>query len=72
MKFCSDSVASCDSGIGDCDLEVDLATGLEVIRLEEVSYHDTREDGWLVIFDKVYQVTEYVMKHPGGEVVMME
>ena len=25
-----------------------------------------------MIFDKVYQVTEYLMKHPGGEEVMME
>ena len=72
LKFRIDSVASCDSGIGDCALEVDPETGLEVICLEEVSYHDTREDGWLVIFDKVYQVTEYLMKHPGGEEVMME
>merc|ERR1711892_1220836 len=71
-KTRNDSVASTDSGIGDCDLEVDIETGLEVISLEEVSYHDTKEDGWLVIFDKVYQVTEYLMKHPGGEDVMME
>ena len=71
-KTRNDSVASTDSGIGDCVLDVDIETGLEVISLDEVSYHDTKEDGWLVIFDKVYQVTEYLMKHPGGEDVMME
>ena len=52
--------------------EVDLETGLEVISLKEVSMHCTMEDGWMVIYDKVYEVTEYLMKHPGGEDVMME
>ena len=68
----SDSVASNDSGLGDCEAEVDPETGLEVISLDEVSYHSTMEDGWMVIYDKVYDVTEYLMKHPGGEDVMME
>jgi len=71
-KLRNDSVASIDSGIGDCHREVDSDTGLEVISLEEVNQHDTREDGWLVIYDKVYQVTEYLTSHPGGEEVVME
>ena len=47
---------------------------MEVINLEELSYHCTREDGWMVIYDKVYNVTEYLEKdrHPGGEDVMLE
>ena len=47
---------------------------MEVISLEEVSYHFTREDGWMVIYDKVYEVTEYLERgsHPGGEDVMLE
>jgi cytochrome b involved in lipid metabolism len=65
-----DRSGSVDSGIG--DWEVDPETGLEVISLDEVSYHCTMEDGWMVIYDKVYEVTEYLMKHPGGEDVMME
>ena len=52
--------------------EADLETGLEVISLKEVSMHCTMEDVWMVIYDKVYEVTEYLMKHPGGEDVMME
>ena len=65
----SDSV---DSGIG--DWEIDPETGLEVISLEEVSYHCTMEDGWMVTYDKVYEVTEFLRmgSHPGGEDVMME
>ena len=49
----SDSVASNDSGIGDCEVDVDPETGLEVFSLDEVSYHCTMEDGRMVIFDKV-------------------
>ena len=69
-----DRSGSLDSGIGDCDWEDDPETGLEVISLEEVSYHCTMEDGWMVIYDKVYEVTEFLRmgSHPGGEDVMME
>ena len=58
-----DTLFSTDSGfVDDCDFssEVDLETGLEVISLEEVSYHCTREDGWMVVYDKVYDVTEFL------------
>merc|ERR1719228_901801 len=67
----SDSV---DSGIGDDELEDDIEEGLEVISLADVSYHCTREDGWMVIYNKVYDVTEYLNSrtHPGGEDVMVE
>ena len=67
-----DRSGSVDSGIGDWD--VDPETGLEVISLDEVSFHCTVEDGWMVIYDKVYDVTEYLERgsHPGGEDVMLE
>merc|ERR1719228_3143921 len=67
----SDSV---DSGIGDYELEDDVEEELEVISLADVSHHCTREDGWMVIYNKVYDVTEYLdcRAHPGGEDVMIE
>ena len=45
-----------------------------MISLGEVSYHCTMEYGWMVIYDKVYDVTEYLERgrHPGGEDVMIE
>ena len=52
----NDSLISNDSGfLEDCDFtyEQDPDTGLEVISLDEVSYHCTMEDGWMVIYDKV-------------------
>ena len=66
-----DRSASVDSGIAEYD-DDDDETWLEVITLEEVSYHCTMEDGWMVLYDKVYDVTDYLMSHPGGEDVMLE
>merc|ERR1712183_224673 len=71
-KCRNDSVTSTDSGIGDWEEEVDPETGLKVVSLEEVNLHCTREDGWMVIYDKVYEVTQFMNEHPGGEEVMME
>merc|ERR1712212_377340 len=72
-----DTLDSTDSGYEDnCGFScrIDPDSGLEMISLEEVSYHCTMDDGWMVIFDKVYNVTEYLEtdKHPGGLDVMMD
>ncbi len=34
---------------------------------EEVSEHDNEDDCWIVIHDKVYDVTPYLESHPGGK-----
>ena len=74
------SFASTDSGF-DRDLEIpdiptgrDEETGLDLISLEEVGLHNVREDAWLVLFDKVYEMSEYLesSRHPGGEDVILE
>merc|ERR1711915_855684 len=73
----TESVVSMESGFGDdvdfC-LAVDSDTGLEVVTLDELSYHCTRDDAWLVLFDKVYDLTEYLesSNHPGGEDIILE
>eukprot|EP00271_Cylindrocystis_brebissonii_P011554 TRINITY_DN29411_c0_g1_i1.p1 TRINITY_DN29411_c0_g1~~TRINITY_DN29411_c0_g1_i1.p1 ORF type:complete len:191 (+),score=45.34 TRINITY_DN29411_c0_g1_i1:104-676(+) len=35
--------------------------------VEEVSRHSSRDDCWLIIKGKVYDVTSYVDEHPGGD-----
>eukprot|EP00741_Cyanophora_paradoxa_P010610 tig00020537_g10254.t1 len=40
------------------------------IRLSEVMQHQAWEDLWLIIDNRVYDVTEYVQLHPGGEDIM--
>lgn len=34
--------------------------------MTEVSKHDTSDDCWLVISQRVYNVTDYIPRHPGG------
>lgn len=31
-----------------------------VIGLQEVSWHDTRNDCWIVIYDRVYDITDFL------------
>jgi len=38
----------------------------------EVSQHSTKKDLWLVVHDKVYNVTSFVDEHPGGEEVLLD
>jgi len=37
-----------------------------LITMEEVEKHNTEEDVWIVVKDKVYDCTEYLELHPGG------
>ncbi|KAJ1940351.1 hypothetical protein EC988_007059, partial [Linderina pennispora] len=39
---------------------------------EEISKHNTREDIWVVIHNKVYDITKFLDEHPGGEEVLLE
>ena len=65
----------CDEDfLQDFVLGKDPESGLDLICLDEVSYHNTREDAWIVIYDKVYEMTDYLEDggHPGGEDVILE
>jgi L-lactate dehydrogenase (cytochrome) len=37
------------------------------ITMEEVSKHNSKNDLWLVIHGKVYNVTNFLERHPGGQ-----
>lgn len=45
---------------------------LPIISLDEVAWHDTIDDCWLVICDYVYDCTKFVKNHPGGQDVLLE
>lgn len=34
--------------------------------LSEVAAHNTEKDCWVIVHDLVYDVSEYLLKHPGG------
>ncbi|KAJ8918482.1 hypothetical protein NQ315_008179 [Exocentrus adspersus] len=42
------------------------------ITLEEVSWHDHAKDCWIVVYDRVYDVTEFLEEHPGGSDILLE
>lgn len=37
---------------------------------EEVAKHNTTDDAWVIVKDKVYDVTNWAYKHPGGRVIL--
>ncbi|XP_077420584.1 cytochrome b5 type B [Vanacampus margaritifer] len=40
--------------------------------LEDIQSHNLSNDTWLIIHDKVYDVTTFLEEHPGGEEVLLE
>nr|CAH8873402.1 unnamed protein product [Trichobilharzia regenti] len=44
----------------------------KVFTLEEVRKHNRADDLWVIIHDKVYDLTKFASEHPGGEVVLEE
>ncbi|XP_021900111.1 cytochrome B5-like protein [Carica papaya] len=36
----------------------------------EVALHNKRTDCWIIIKDRVYDVTSYVEEHPGGDAIL--
>ena len=40
------------------------------LTLADVAKHATASDCWLIVSDKVYDVTSYVNEHPGGPAIL--
>ena len=38
--------------------------------MKDVEKHNKKSDAWLVINNKVYNVTKWIDKHPGGMIIM--
>jgi cytochrome b involved in lipid metabolism len=43
-----------------------------VYTLEEVKKHRGNKDCWIVIKNKIYDVTKFLEQHPGGEEVLLD
>lgn len=46
--------------------------GRAFVTRETVAKHKTRDDVWMAIHGKVYNVSKYLEDHPGGEEVLMD
>jgi len=38
--------------------------------MEEVRKHNTESDCWMVINNRVYDITNFIEDHPGGDIIM--
>merc|ERR1711934_1212990 len=45
---------------------------MSTYRLAEVKTHNTKGSAWLVVHNKVYDVTNFMQEHPGGEEVLLD
>ncbi|XP_022914316.1 cytochrome b5-like [Onthophagus taurus] len=44
----------------------------KIFTLKEVASHDDIDDCWVIIYDRVYDLTDFIMEHPGGWEVLIE
>ncbi|ORY98402.1 cytochrome b5-like heme/steroid binding domain-containing protein [Absidia repens] len=44
----------------------------KVFSTADVNAHQSRGDLWVVVHNKVYDITEFVVEHPGGEEVLFD
>jgi len=38
--------------------------------IEEISNHNTKEDCWTIVNNNVYDITNFISNHPGGEEIV--
>lgn len=43
----------------------------KVFTWQELAKHNTRKSAWVAVYGKVYDVTEWISRHPGGEDVVL-
>ena len=42
----------------------------KIFTISEVKKHNKKEDAWTIIENKVYNITSWIPKHPGGQIIM--
>ncbi|KAI9475878.1 MAG: FMN-dependent dehydrogenase-domain-containing protein [Benjaminiella poitrasii] len=45
---------------------------MSIISPEEVAKHKTKDDVWVIIHGKVYDLTQFLPEHPGGQKIIMK
>ncbi|CAH0380519.1 unnamed protein product [Bemisia tabaci] len=45
---------------------------LREISMRQVERHNKIDDCWIILYDKIYDITFFINKHPGGAEVMLE
>lgn len=67
-------VDTCSGSANNTNVEEngETAEGVKYYTLEEIRVHSMSSDSWLIIHDKVYDITSFLEEHPGGEEVLLE
>lgn len=47
-------------------------TSKKVYRLQEIQQHKDNRSTWMIIDNKVYDITQFLDEHPGGEEVLLD
>lgn len=68
----NDSVKNTDCVPGSKENGETVDDGVKYYTLEEIRVHNMSNDTWLIIHDKVYDITSFLEEHPGGEEVLLE
>jgi len=63
-------IAGCANTNKTQDTKKILDTDLKNYTNEDVSKHNNANDCWMIIEDKVYNVTDFVNSHPGGKAIL--
>ncbi|CDS13225.1 hypothetical protein LRAMOSA05403 [Lichtheimia ramosa] len=45
---------------------------MKTVSLKEVARHTTKDDIWVIIHGKVYDLTQFLPEHPGGQKIIMK
>lgn len=43
-----------------------------MLNYDEVSAHQSPDDCWVIIHDKVYDITSFLDEHPGGSAIILK
>ncbi|KAF4680890.1 hypothetical protein FOZ62_027743 [Perkinsus olseni] len=57
--------------VGKLGAGVASTKGATTLTLDEVAKHNVKDDCWIVVNNMVYNVTEFLAVHPGGEAAIM-
>lgn len=64
------SIIFLTAGCGAKKVSVIMAPVTSGLTLQVVAEHSTADDCWMVINNNIYNVTDYIQNHPGGNAIL--